>query len=713
MLKSKRLILLVMAVSLMVTIFIPVQLSAAPMDWVLTWSDEFNAADGTGINTSRWAYDPGTNPGNAEKQYYTTSTKNIFHRGGNLVIKAFAEAYGGMNYTSGRIRTYNVHDVTFGKIEMRAMLPSAQKGVWPAFWLLGSSYELIAWPDCGEIDILEYVGKLDPNYIYGTLHGPGYSGGAGVGTKVYCANPQAYHTYAIEWERDVIRWYFDGVQFHQVTAADLAARGLKWMHNHDFYLILNLAIGGLWPGDPDATTVLPQEYVIDYVRVYKRESTIPVVKTLPARIEAEDYINKSYVQGHILREDCSEGGLDVGFIHENEWMDYTVNVPATADYRFSCRVAGPAPVGNIQLRSGSTVLGTVAPVATGDYQAWTTTAQTTVRLNAGQQTLRIFFNGSGFNINWFELTASGQLPTATPTPVGATATPTPVGPTATPTAPPAGKVIPGKIEAESYDAMSGIQTETCSEGTQNIGWIDANDWMDYNVNVQTTGSYSASFRVSSPYANTQLQLRRGTTVLATVTVPNTGGWQAWATASANVNLTAGSQTLRVHAATNGWNFNWMNFALTGGATATPTPTRPAATATPTQPPGSANLARGKTATASSTEDSMFPASASVDGDTGTRWSSAFSDPQWLRVDLGASYSISRVVLRWEAAYARSYQVQTSTNGTSWTTAWSTTTGAGGVVTATFTPRTARYVRMYGTERSTQWGYSLWEFEVYQ
>jgi hypothetical protein len=123
------------------------------------------------------------------------------------------------------------------------------------------------------------------------------------------------------------------------------------------------------------------------------------------------------------------------------------------------------------------------------------------------------------------------------------------------------------------------------------------------------------------------------------------------------------------------------------------------------------LSQGKTATASSTENASFPASAAVDGNTGTRWSSAFSDPQWLQVDLGASASISQVVLQWEAAYATAFQIQTSANGTSWTTIYSTTTGTGGTQTLNVTG-TGRYVRMYGTARATAYGYSLWEFQVY-
>ena len=121
---------------------------------------------------------------------------------------------------------------------------------------------------------------------------------------------------------------------------------------------------------------------------------------------------------------------------------------------------------------------------------------------------------------------------------------------------------PGKIEAESYSAMSGIQTEASTESGLNVSYIDAGDWLDYTVNVQTAGVYTAEFRVSSPYAGTQLKLQKGAADLVTVTNPNTGGWQSWQTVTASVNLTAGTQTLRIYAVTNGWNLNWMNLTST-------------------------------------------------------------------------------------------------------------------------------------------------------
>ncbi len=324
--------------------------------------------------------------------------------------------------------------------------------------------------------------------------------------------------------------------------------------------------------------------------------------------------------------------------------------------------------------------------------------------------------GTGNGIELFTVggTTSPPPPTGSPVP---TASPTP-------TQPP-NKIIPGKIEAENYDAMSGVATEATSDtgGGLNVGWIETGDWMDYQVNVQSSGSYRVDYRVSSPNATGTIDLRIGTATLASAVVPNTGGWQAWSTVSANLNLSSGAQTIRLYANTGGFNINWFSFT-TSTITATPTPTRTAtvtptptrsATATPTvaaPTPVSGNLALNKSVTASSVENAGYPASAAVDGAGGTRWSSAFSDPQWIYVDLGAPYSVSQVKLNWEAAHATAYQIQISNDAAAWDTVWSTTTGAGGNVTANFTANTARYVRVYGTARATGYGYSLWEFEVY-
>lgn len=526
--------------------------------------------------------------------------------------------------------------------------------------------------------------------------------------------------------------------------------------------------------------------------------------------------------------------------------------------------------------------------------------------------------------------------------------------TATPTLAAAGD--PGRIEAEDYSAMYGIQTQACSEGGLNVAYVDAGDWMDYTVNIQTAGTYTAEFRVSSPYTGTQLQLLAGTTVLATITVPNTGEWQTWQTVAASVNLNAGSQTLRVKAVTNGWNLNWLSLTsatspaqvatptftpaagtytsaqsvtitcATAGATikyttdgSTPTtasatytgainvaatttikamatksgmtnsavvtaaytinanPTavtipvtgpyvqylemglspadlngvaalksqntainqtmkynvgttvtlsvnymveqkqvlfrtvdkngnsiqgnpltftalsnsavnvditdRPAV-ATPVFAPNAGTYASAQNvtitcatagATIKYTTDGSTPTSASAtytgainvaatatikaiatmtgmadsaiatatytigstpvnlalkkpataysyiggnkadaafDGDAGTRWESEFTDPQWIYVDLGSNNTVSGVRLNWEVASGKAYKIQVSADASNWKDVYDQPNGAGGIENISFSPVTAKYVRMFGTARNTPYGYSLWEFEVY-
>ncbi|ADQ45037.1 glycoside hydrolase family 16 [Caldicellulosiruptor kronotskyensis 2002] len=250
----------------------------APEGWKLVWSDEFNATPAPGVDENKWTYEIGGGGwGNNELQYYTNSIKNVYieqdpdnPNNGFLVIKAIKEDYKGYHYTSGRIKTAGKFEFTYGRVEMRAKLPYGQ-GIWPAFWMLGSNINTVGWPNCGEIDIMEFVGKT-PTRIYGTIHGPGYSGDNSIGA--WHEYPKGFtddfHTYAIEWEPNVIRWYFDGELYQVRTVSDLV--GKTWVFDHDFYIILNLAIGGNWPGSPDASTVFPQKFVIDYVRVFQRES---------------------------------------------------------------------------------------------------------------------------------------------------------------------------------------------------------------------------------------------------------------------------------------------------------------------------------------------------------------------------------------------------------------------------------------------------------
>ncbi|HEX8492531.1 MAG TPA: glycoside hydrolase family 16 protein [Pyrinomonadaceae bacterium] len=249
--------------------------------WRLVWSDEFDGALNSRIDPAKWTAQIGGNGwGNQELEYYTDSKSNAYLNGrGSLVIKAQKETlplefvcwYGPCRYTSARLFTKKKFTQAYGRFEARIKLPFGQ-GIWPAFWLLGDNIDTVSWPACGEIDIMENIGR-EPSIVHGTLHGPGYSGDKGIGATFTLPRGRRvaddYHSFAIEWEPNVIRWYMDGKLYGTKTPADLPA-GTKWVYDHPFFIILNLAVGGAWPGSPDETTIFPQTMLVDYVRVYRR-----------------------------------------------------------------------------------------------------------------------------------------------------------------------------------------------------------------------------------------------------------------------------------------------------------------------------------------------------------------------------------------------------------------------------------------------------------
>ncbi|HEU5475963.1 MAG TPA: family 16 glycosylhydrolase [Actinophytocola sp.] len=239
----------------------------------VTFADEFNGPAGSPVDGSKWLLETGDNVSNHERQWYTNSTRNAAMDGaGNLVITARRENPGGFNcwygscqYTSARLNTSGRFTQTYGHFEARIKMSRGQ-GMWPAFWMLGNNIGSVGWPASGEIDIMENVG-FEPRTVHGTLHGPGYSGGAGIGAgfSIPGAFADAFHVFAIDWAPNRITWSVDGTVYQTRTPADLG--GNRWVFDHPFFIILNLAVGGFWPGDPDASTVFPQQLLIDYVRV--------------------------------------------------------------------------------------------------------------------------------------------------------------------------------------------------------------------------------------------------------------------------------------------------------------------------------------------------------------------------------------------------------------------------------------------------------------
>jgi beta-glucanase (GH16 family) len=248
----------------------------AARDWVLTWADEFDGPNGSAPDPNKWTVVTGGHGfGNNELQYYTARTENVQQQGGNLVITALKEPFTGPDgvahdYTSARLQTKGHFEQKYGRMEARIQVPDGGTGLWPAFWMMGGDFDRVGWPRCGEVDIMENVGK-EPDQVHGTLHGPGYSGDSPL-TGTYTLPGHAhvgagFHVFAAEWEPGVIRFYIDDTLYETWTAKQIS--GKRWAFDHPFYLLLDLAVGGNWPGPPDEHTVFPSQMLVDYVRVYR------------------------------------------------------------------------------------------------------------------------------------------------------------------------------------------------------------------------------------------------------------------------------------------------------------------------------------------------------------------------------------------------------------------------------------------------------------
>jgi beta-glucanase (GH16 family) len=250
----------------------------------VTFSDNFDGAAGSPVDSSKWTMETGDNVNNHEREYYTSGTNNAALDGqGHLVITAKKENpanyqcwYGTCQYTSARMNTSGKFSAQYGHVEARMKIPRGQ-GMWPAFWMLGTDIGSVGWPNSGEIDVMENVG-YEPSTIHGTIHGPGYSGSNGIGAAYSLANGQAFadafHTFAVDWAPNSIKWSVDGVVYQTRTPADVG--GNTWAFNKPFFLILNLAVGGYWPGDPDSSTAFPAQLVVDSVSVTTSDSATGV-----------------------------------------------------------------------------------------------------------------------------------------------------------------------------------------------------------------------------------------------------------------------------------------------------------------------------------------------------------------------------------------------------------------------------------------------------
>jgi beta-glucanase (GH16 family) len=396
----------------------------------LVWSDEF---DGTSLDTSKWEPMIGDGCsygvcgwGNNEWEWYTNRNENVYVEDGYLHIVAREDWWNGHQYTSARLRTENKADFRYGRLEARIKLPRGQ-GIWPAFWMLPTDSPYGGWPRSGEIDILETVNN--ENAVHGTIHFGDPKDQAG-GTHYPGVDIGAtFNVYAIEWEPDEIRWYFNDVMYARVTEDrwySSSSDDFGAPFNQQFHFLLNVAVGGNWPGYPDGSTQFPQEMVVDYVRVYDLCDACPYYENplgIPGQIEAEDYdyggqgvsYNDADAQNQggeyrndgVDIEEATERGYNIGWITPNEWIEYSVNVLTDGRYKLEIGVASTGTSGLFHLElDGQDITGPLAVPNTGGWQVWGTIEMFIELTTPGEQRLR-FVNEAGsssYNFNYIDFT---------------------------------------------------------------------------------------------------------------------------------------------------------------------------------------------------------------------------------------------------------------------------------------------------------------------
>ncbi len=478
----------------------------------LIWSDEFN---GPNIDPSVWTHETGGNGwGNGEWEYYTDRSVNSYIDNGVLVIKAIKENYGNMNYTSARLITRGKKFFKYGKIEARIKLPYG-KGIWPAFWMMGENINSMGWPSCGENDIMEMTGgESGDSRVYGTLHWSNNGQHAQSGGYYDLSSGKfadGFHIFAVTWSPQKIVWSVDD---HTYYTIDITPEGLKAFQN-DFFILLNLAVGGQWPGYPDATTIFPQTMEVDYVRVYQDTSSIPDISvTSPG--------NNSSFDAHSDITITADASLTNGNLGIVQFYQDAVKIGETdvKPYQIIWRNVYP---GNYKIYAKtSTDLG---------YES---TSQF-ININVGSGSSESPYMGHPFS-------------------------------------------IPGTIETENYDLggqnvsyydsdisnngkayrTDDVDIESCIDdgGGYDVGWNTNNEWLNYLVEVKKTGTFEISARVASNSTGGEFNITIGDHSTGNIKIPNTGGWQTWSTVtSPGITLRQGIYNMKFTVISGAFNIN--------------------------------------------------------------------------------------------------------------------------------------------------------------
>lgn len=469
-------------------------------NYQLVWSDEFNGLE---LNTNDWAFEIGPNPANNELQYYTNRIHNLYLEDGSLVIRALSEIYGGMNYTSARIKTKL--NWKYGKIEARIKLPYGQ-GIWPAFWMLGQNIGSVGWPACGEIDIVELIGGGPgrDNRCYATLHWE-QNGHASYGSNYTLPSgifADDYHVFSAIWTPQKVEAFIDGIRYFVI---DITPAALSEFHA-PFFIILNLAVGGNWPGSPNATTIFPQYMFVDYVRVYQDAASVPnIVLTSPPN-------NAVIPVGQSVN--ISSGVQFSGGISKVEFYQDAVKIGETNVAPYEWNWKSPSP--------GCYKLSAKAYSTEGFYSS-----SQTVNVKVGGDCIEAPYSGNPIKISGIieaeNFNIGGQSV--------------------------AYNDLTTVNSGGSYRPNEGVDIQECSDvnGGYNIGWVSPSEWLNYFVNISETASYNFEVRYSSASGGGTLHIEiDGVNVTGPITLEGTMGWQTWNTAiKENISLQAGVKNLRI------------------------------------------------------------------------------------------------------------------------------------------------------------------------
>lgn len=554
----------------------------------LVWADEFNYSGNP--NPSFWTAEVGAGGwGNNERQYYTSGdTDNALVENGVLTITAIREEYSGAEYTSARLITRGKLNVQYGKIEARMKLPYGQ-GIWPAFWMLGENITDVGWPACGEIDIMELIGGGDgrDNRSHGTAHWDNNGSHASYGGSYTLESgifADSFHTFSIEWTPEFLRWYVDGIQFHVM---DITGAGLSEFHQ-DFFILLNLAVGGNWPGYPDATTVFPQKMEVDYVRVYKKSTEIEEMSVAGDSELMQHAANKTYSLPY--SPDWSYNwsvpeGAEI--ISAADTSEVTINWGCT-DGVIACTITGACQtyeitknivvVNNIQgpmfiAPEEEDVLFHIDSVW-GTTISWQLPGDALVTSGVGSDSLIASWGETYENV---QLTLTNSCGTTTLELATTRAGQYPFPDIEVP------HRIPGIIEATSfdyggagvsyYDRTAGnngngprqdtdVDTENNDGGSPNIGWIESGEWIEFTVKIDSSSYYKIDFRAATsnvsggPFS----LLFNNVELLSSPAITNTGGWSSFKTLNAGtIYLTEQDTLMRIEFDNGGFNLGKITF----------------------------------------------------------------------------------------------------------------------------------------------------------